>query len=46
MSNIDLLYLLQWWGMFFITGIIFLPFTARIFNKFPENVCGVCVQSG
>lgn len=37
MSAIDTQYFFQWWGMFFILGIFFLPLTLRLFEKFPDK---------
>ena len=34
MSFTDFSYIIKWWGMFFLIGLIFLPLTAKIFSNF------------
>src|SRR3989344_7433166 len=33
----DIIFILQWWGMFLILGLIFLPLTASIFQNFYDK---------
>jgi len=34
MNNADIIFIIQWWLVFFIIGIIFLPLTTKIFSNF------------
>jgi len=33
----DILFITQWWFMFFVIGIFFFPFTARLFSHFTDR---------
>lgn len=37
MSIQDLFLLLQWWGLFFILGLLFFPFTGAVLSTFPDK---------
>ena len=33
----DMIPLMKWWGILFVTGIVFYPLTACLFRRFEDN---------